>query len=202
MRTLIIMGLAIGVAACGSGSAPANSESNAATPAPAASPTPPPAVTPTPVAQGQRPIVAIDGEGVRLVAPDSGRTRPIPFGTSRVDTLAALATRGTPATGTNSECGAGPLAWARYADGLTLNFQDDRFAGWSVDRSAGGRVTTMAGIGPGSTRTALESAYAITLPDSTLGTEFAAGDLGGLLDGPGPNARITDLWAGVTCQFR
>lgn len=200
MRATMTAGILLGLTGCGPNATPAaRTDSVAVQPSPAASPAPP---TPTPIATAPSIVVAIDGEGLRLVDPDTGRTRPVAFGTPRSQTLNALAARGTAETGTNTECGAGPLAWVRYRDGLTLQFQDDRFAGWSVDRAAKGKVTTMAGIGPGSTRAALEGAYAITLPDSTLGIEFAAGDMGGLLDGPGKDAKVTDMWAGVTCMFR
>lgn len=37
---------------------------------------------------------------------------------------------------------------------------------------------------------------------STLGTEFTAGGLAGLLDGTGARARITHLWAGASCAMR
>ncbi len=166
-----------------------------------------PAPAPGPAPQARQtqavaaPAVAVDGEGLRLIDRSNGRTRPIPFGTDRATMLAALAFLGTPDTGTNAECGAGPLDWATFRDGLTLQFQATRFVGWSA-RRGGGAVTTMAGIGPGSTRAALESAYAITLPESTLGVEFAAGELGGVLDGPGRAARIAEMWAGTTCLFR
>lgn len=200
MRAVMTATMMLGLTGCGPNATPAaRNDSVAVQPSPGASPAPP---TPTPTASASSMVVAIDGEGLRLVDPDSGRTRPIAFGTPRSQTLAALAARGTPETGTNTECGTGRLAWARFSDGLTLQFQDDRFAGWSVDRAAKGKVTTMAGIGPGSTRAALEGAYAIEMPDSTLGIEFAAGDMGGLLDGPGKDAKVTDMWAGVTCMFR
>src|SRR3546814_13009983 len=61
---------------------------------------------------------------------------------------------------------------------------------------------TMAGITRGSTRSDLESAYAAEVGETTLGTEFTAGGLSGLLDGNGPTAYITTLWAGTTCAFR
>ncbi|WP_294296800.1 hypothetical protein [uncultured Sphingomonas sp.] len=200
MRATLTAGLLFGLAGCGPNAIPATrNDSAAVAPSPSASPVTP---TPRPTATASSIVVAIEGEGLRLIDPDSGRTRPIAFGTPRRQTLSALAARGQPETGTNTECGAGPLAWARFSDGLTVQFQDDRFAGWSVDRAAEGKVTTMAGIGPGSTRAALEGAYAITLPDSTLGIEFAAGGMGGLLDGPGKDAEVTDMWAGVTCMFR
>lgn len=205
MRTPIVIMVAAGLAGCGS--APVERKTTPATPNAAtasASPAPIATASPNPNAPpaAQAPALAIDGEGLRLVDPASGRARPIAFGTPRSDVLSALARRGPPQTGTNAECGAGPLAYARFGDGLTLQFQDDRFAGWSVDRAGTGRISTMSGIGPGSTRADLEGAYAVRFPDSTLGTEFAAGDMGGLLDGPARTARITDLWAGVTCLFR
>jgi hypothetical protein len=60
----------------------------------------------------------------------------------------------------------------------------------------------MSGVRVGSTRAELEAAYAAEVAESTLGTEFNAGGLGGLLSGPGKDARITDLWAGINCFFR
>lgn len=201
MRIPIVIMVAAGVAACGPTPVDRTktaSPTNAA--AESGKPTPTPMPTATPAAQA--PALAIDGDGLRLVDPVSGRARPIAFGTPRSDVLSALARRGSPQTGTNAECGAGPLAYARFGDGLTLQFQDDRFVGWSVDRAGTGKIATMSGIGPGSTRAELKGAYAVSFPESTLGTEFAAGDMGGLLDGLGKTARVTALWAGVTCLFR
>lgn len=168
-----------------------------ATPAPAAT-APSPATTPATPALA----LAVDADGLRLFDRTSGAARPIPFGTARAHTLAALASRGAPETGINRECGAGPLAFARWPDGLQLWFQDDAFAGWALDDSGIGTITTAAGIGPGSTRAELDDAYAATVEQSTLGTEFAAGELFGLLDGAGQGAKITNMWAGVSCNFR
>lgn len=153
------------------------------------------------------PVMAIEGEGLRLFNRDTGAARPIPFGTARDQVMAALAFRGQPDIGTLEECGAGPLDRASWPDGLTLYFQDAKFAGWALDRRGndGGNqspITTAAGIAPGSARSKLEAAYAAKIFESTLGTEFAAGDLFGLLDGRGATARITDLWAGASCNMR
>jgi hypothetical protein len=64
-------------------------------------------------------------------------------------------------------------------------------------------LTTMDGIGVGSTRAQLLAARpATTVEDSTLGTEFAVADMGGLFEDAAPDAKITHLWAGVTCAFR
>lgn len=121
--------------------------------------------------------------------------------------MAALAFRGPPGTGTNGECGAGPLDYASWPDGLTLYFQRGKFAGWAADARGndGGNVpaiATAANIGPGSTRVELEDAYAARVFDSNLGTEFAAGGLFGVLDGARPASRITAMWAGASCNMR
>src|SRR5690606_36154009 len=44
-----------------------------------------------PSTQPSAPLLAIDGEGLRLVDPASGRTTPLPFGTSEERVLDALA---------------------------------------------------------------------------------------------------------------
>jgi hypothetical protein len=37
---------------------------------------------------------------------------------------------------------------------------------------------------------------------TSLGTEFTAGEMSGLLTGDTPEAKITGLWAGTNCAFR
>ena len=149
------------------------------------------------------PDIAVEAEGLRLVDEASGAARPLPFGMPQEQLLALLeGFRGPADAGTNPECGAGPVDYAVWADGLTLNFQESRFAGWALDERAAGSHATMSGIGPGSTRRELEAAHEVAVEQTSLGTEFTAGGIGGVLDGPGPDARITAMWAGVTCVFR
>lgn len=168
-------------------------------PAPAqAQATATPAPSPTPA----QPALAIEGDGLRLIDPQTGSARPLAFGMDWRSALAALASRGPPRTGHMEECGAGPLDYAKWDDGFTLYAQDGAFMGWFADTQAAGRLSTASGIGPGSTRAELDSAYAAEVFESTLGTEFLAGDLGGLLDGTGKQATITALWAGLGCSFR
>lgn len=62
-----------------------------------------------------------------------------------------------------------------------------------------GALTTMSGVGPGTTRASLDEAYSTKVRQTTLGSEFTAGELAGLLDGPGRKATITNMWAGLTC---
>lgn len=195
-RLVLLAAFAL-LAACES--EPAPTEANAAAPANLAAP---PADAPAPTSAAQ-PVLAIEGDGLRLFNPVNGAARPIAFGTPRQATLDALTFRGAPSeTGTLEECGAGGLDLASWSDGLTLYFQDEKFVGWAVRGEAKGKLTTASGIGPGSTRAELESAYAAKIFESTLGTEFTAGDVFGILDGKGAGARITNLWAGASCNMR
>ena len=178
---------------------PAQQAGATAPPAPAA---PVAAPAPTAPAEAATPALALDGEGLRLFDRATGSARPIAFGTTQQATLAALAFRGPPGSGTQSECGAGALDYAAWPDGLKLYFQRGKFVGWAADGRGKGALATAAGVGPGSSRSALTDAYAATFTKTTLGTEFAAGGIYGLLDGPGPAATISDLWAGASCNFR
>jgi hypothetical protein len=157
-----------------------------------------PSATPAPAAT---PGLAVDGEGLRLFDPETGSARPIPFGTPWPQAVAALAFLGKPLAGRNEECEAGPLDYARWDGSLTLYGQDGKFAGWFADGSSG-TIATAAGVGPGTTRQDLEAAYAVEVFDSTLGTEFTAGELHGLLDSPHLDSPVTAFWAGTSCNFR
>ena len=167
-------------------------------------PSPPPAdATPQAApAWTARLRLALTGEGLTAIVTGSGETQLLSFGRPKGQTLVTM-TRVEPTPGQetlNSECGAGPLAFVAWPGGLTLLFQEDRFAGWTVDKPG---LITLDGIGVGSTRAALLAARpTTTVEESTLGTEFAVAEMGGLFDGKGPDAKITTLWAGVTCMFR
>ena len=106
-------------------------------------------------------MISIDSEGLRLVDPNSGATRPLPFATPEADVLAVVSRRGAPASSdVNAECGAGPTKIVQWPDGLSLLFQNDAFVGWSLDGRSAPKLTTMSGVGAGSTRAELEGAYA------------------------------------------
>lgn len=148
------------------------------------------------------PALAVEGEGLRLFNAANGAARPLPFGTPRATLLAALAFRRSPDTGRQEECGPGPLDFAVWPDGLKLYFQAGKMTGWALDRRARESVSTASGIGPGSTRAALEAAQTISVEQSSLGTEFTSGGISGVLDGTGRTAKITDMWAGASCVMR
>jgi hypothetical protein len=151
-----------------------------------------------------KPSMAVEGEGLRLFNPVTGSASPIAFGRPQADVLAALERMLGPAVrGDNPECGAGPIHYANWPDGLGVVFQDSRFAGWSLGREAAGRHSTAAGIAPGSTRAEMESAYAdVEVMQTSLGDEFSAGGFFGVLDGPNAGSRVTVMWAGVACIAR
>lgn len=183
---------------------PPGSLSVPATPAP---PPPPPAPAPAapPEAAADAPRLAVEGEGLRWFLPPNGSARPIPFGRPEAEVLASIErVRGEAGKGINQDCGAGPVRYANWADGLSLVFQGGRFAGWGLDGRATGAIATADGIGPGATRAQLEAAYGIpvVVRQTSLGTEWRAGAVSGLLDGPGRQAKVTDMWAGVNCVAR
>lgn len=149
------------------------------------------------------PRLAVDGEGLRWFLQPSGSARPISFGRPRGEVLTSLeVVRGPARKGTNQDCGAGAVEYASWPDGLSLVFQDGRFVGWGLDSQAADAITTAAGIGPGSTRDELEAVYSATITQTSLGTEFSAGDMHGVLQGTSAGAKITDMWAGVSCVAR
>ncbi len=150
------------------------------------------------------PLLVLAPDGLSLMDPSSGSSRLLPFGTpAEVLTPALARVQGRPSEqGTNAECGAGPLAFLRWENGLTLWLADGRFAGWAVAEDGDRRLTTASGLGIGSTRAELDAALAAEVAESSLGTEFSAGALGGLLGGDSQAAQVEALWAGTTCHFR
>jgi hypothetical protein len=174
---------ALTLAACGD--ATQEPASAPATPPPAAET---PAATPSPAPAGAR-AVALDPEGLRLVDRQSGSAEQV------VASVSAAQGYAPSERGTNSECGAGALDYATWSDGLTLWFQTGTFAGWAVNEAG---PTLMSGISVGSSRADLEGAHVIQVEESTLGTEFASAGFYGILEA----GRVSNLWAGVSCNFR
>jgi hypothetical protein len=155
------------------------------------------------VAQVAVPAIQLAPDGLAL-RQDGGDARPLRFGMARDSVTQAVGGAiGAPIEqGDNQECGAGPLSFASFRGGLGLYFQDGKFAGWDIDGGDGGGFVTAGGIGIGSTRKQLEAAQKIRVEDSTLGIEFAAGGLSGLLSMRDPSGEITNMWAGATCIAR
>lgn len=147
------------------------------------------------------PLINLAPEGLSFVDSASGKARMIAFGAARetIET-ATIAAAGKPSErGTSKECGAGAMDFTTYADGLQLTFKEGKFIGWTINHKPSMTFATASGIGVGSTRAELDTAYDASVEDGSLGITFAAGDLSGVLDGQGPKAVITDIWAGTVC---
>ena len=149
--------------------------------------------------------IALSGEGVLVVDQQSGTTRTIPFETDVETSQTAISTSlGQPTERTeNSECGAGPMSFVTWSNGFTINVMQDRFVGWTVDEKTE-NLTTVSGVGVGSTLADLEANYDIAVIENSLGIEFfdVSNSLFGLLDANGPDGIITHLWSGMACNFR
>ena len=153
--------------------------------------------------------ISLDGEGLRFIDKNNGKTSLLAFGVSRAQAEEALArVAGTlDDRSTNEECGAGTMEFTRY-DAMTLNFQDGKFVGWFLGNEPGADLySTMSGIAIGTTRAkAAESVKLVAIEDSTLGEEFTLGagenSVGGMFAAPGDAAKIDALFAGMNCFFR
>lgn len=146
-------------------------------------------------------LVALDGEGLRIFNSNTGASRLIAFGgdaKQSMDSLGRVLGEPPPVSVENEEC---RIDLARWSDGLTVWSSQSRFTGWSITPGSS-TISTASGVKIGSTRVELESAYNAQIRESSLGTEFVAGGLAGLLDSARPDAKISHLWAGETCIAR
>lgn len=156
--------------------------------------------------------LALSSNSLKIIDQSSGSTNTISFETPVDKTIETIekVLKSKPAININSECGAGPLKMATWENGLTLLFKKNKeswlFVGWAANepKIQEMKLTTMAGIGVGSTRKEMESAYSIKVSKTSLGSEFStqSDDLFGIFDGPDENAKITNLWSGISCNFR
>lgn len=187
--------LLLGLAACNSEPARNESAANSAVPANASANASAPAAAPAPAAAA----VVLEGAGLRL--PGASPPRTLAFDMPEAQTIDALTKAlGRPPTeqGENEECGGGAMKFAEWKGELTAWFLDGRFAGW--DNKGG--LKTLEGIGIGSSRSEVATLPGFEFEESTLGAEFRAGGLSGVLDSKAPDAKVTHIWGGATCVFR
>ncbi len=159
-------------------------------------------------------MLALTSNALQVVDSTTGSTREITFGIPEgqmVEILTGILGDAPNSIQINQECGAGPLKMATWNNGLTVIFQDAKqkgewiFSGWFVTMTSdmSQKITTMAGIGIGSTRQEMEDAYVIEVFESTLGQEFSTtSGLYGIFDGASKNAKIINMWSGLSCNFR
>lgn len=148
---------------------------------------------------------ALAGDGVMLVDATSGSTRAVPFGTADSAAVQAVAVAfGEPEERTfNEDCGMGRMEFVIFdGEGLLLAVQGGKFVGWTVRPPEGTALRTMSGIGVGSTRAELEDVYTANIAPSTLGIEFMAGGLQGVLENNERKGKIVAFWAGASCVAR
>jgi hypothetical protein len=131
--------------------------------------------------------------------------RTLAFGMPREEAVGAVASILGPATGegSNEECGAGPMQFTSFGT-LSLNFQQGAFVGWSLrgpPRTPA--LRSAAGLGIGTPRDQImgEGQGPLQVSETSLGTQFDAAGILGLLSGPEPDATVTSIWAGTNCIF-
>ena len=158
--------------------------------------------------------LALTSNALQIVNGRTGSTSEIAFGKpldELIDITNKILQDKVSGIGVNNECGAGPLKMAVWNSGLTLIFKEQKsdglwqFVGWYLGNPVNNTkpLQTMAGIGIGSTREEMETAYVINVIKSSLGYEFSTtSGLYGIFDGPAKKAKITDIWSGTTCVFR
>lgn len=158
--------------------------------------------------------LVLSSNALQLVNQQTGSSTEINFGIALDQMLAMLnkvLQNKVSSIQVNSECGAGPLKMASWSNGLTVVFQQKKansewqFAGWFMNAPSTGfkTLTTMAGIGIGSTRAEMESAYSIKVSKTSLGHEFStSAGLFGIFNGPGKDSKIINMWSGTSCNFR
>ena len=161
----------------------------------------------------------LTSNALQVVNKNTGSTSEIPFGKpldQMIEVVNNVLQSKPKSMGVNSECGAGPLNMATWNNGLTIVFVKKEsksktaetewyFAGWFLSGNSANipKIATMAGISIGSTRAEMESAYVIKVSKTSLGHEFSTSSgLFGIFDGPDKQAKITNLWSGVSCNFR
>lgn len=189
--------LCLSVLGTGCSNTSKNDESASAAIASSAVPPPDSASQPAAKATSQ---LTIEGFGLTILPRGTGPAKTVRFGESQAPTIAAISqVLGKPAQeGTNADCPSGPVQFATWSKGLSANFEGGKFVGWAgaVDQK------TARGIGFGSSKADLAAAYHPTFEQTSLGYEFTADGITGVLESDAADAAITDLWAGMSCVAR
>ena len=103
-------------------------------------------------------------------------------------------------TGSMCEDGSGRVFDTVLYDGLSVYFLSSTLSGWRVSKT---QFTTLDGAGPGSTLTQLRAAFGeVKVTDSSLGVEWSAGTLGGVLSGKSDDSIVGEMFAGDLCIIR
>jgi len=150
------------------------------------------ACTPLPL-----PTSAPDGNGV---TPDAAGLQPggtdlrIDFGRAQegvIETVSRLVGSQPADVTLIEECGAGPVTAAYWRNGLTANFLNGDFVGWTVTETG---LPVAGGLSVGM------SPPPVPMTETTLGQEFEQNGVWALIGEDSTD--ITVLWSGITCFFR
>ncbi len=151
--------------------------------------------------------LALSSDGLVVVEVASGSTTMLPFGTTQdiaINGVTNLIGPPTEVNPGNPECGNGQDVVAIWTDSIMLEFAESTFIAWSL--RPGSTLTDLSGVGLGMSRPDLEGRWAISVDESTLGTEFTTAidgaGYGGLLTADTDSGVIDGLWAGPICAFR
>jgi hypothetical protein len=151
----------------------------------------------------EQPVVSLSTDGLTVVSV-AGITKALDFGTDEPTVKTALESALDKPKSTEiaqpCEDGSGRTFDSVRYDGLAVSFLDGKLAGWSSSANA---FTTVDGIGVGSTLADLKESFGdVTVMDSSLGVEFSAGTVGGVIDGKADSAKVTDIFNGQVCIIR
>ncbi|WP_331126485.1 hypothetical protein [Longimicrobium sp.] len=196
----VLLAAALLLAACGSEEPSADAARGAAPDSAPVAAAAAPATVDTAQPAGANPKIVLAPDGLQV----TGGAAPglIAFGGPQARVLAeAGAVLGAPRNGgMQEECPAGPLYQTTFG-AVQLVFQDSAFVGWATQPDS--PLRTAEGIGPGSTLSQVRAAYpAATVDQTSLGTEFAAGDLYGVFSDSTTSSELEIMFAGINCIFR
>ena len=150
------------------------------------------------------PVALLLEDGLGLVDPLTGSVaRAVLGGTVDAPLAVGLAAFGTPPELDPTACELDERDSWVWPQGLVVYARDGLFLGWTVrPGSPAAELTTATGIGIGATGTALQAAHDVVVESTSLGEEFAIGQLSGVLDAAGETGRVVALWGGDGCVVR
>ncbi len=140
----------------------------------------------------------LQATGIIIPAQNGIEELAAPFGSARAATEATMGNvlGAVLEQGVDADCGAGPMQYTTY-DGITLNFQDDTFVGYSASAPYVPRLTRAE---------MLADPEVALVEDSTLGDEFTIGSgeaiISGVFNTANDQDLVSSLWAGAVCVYR
>lgn len=153
-------------------------------------------------------LLILEPDGVGLLQGTS--VRHLTFGAPMGTVSTALSATLDPLSrSSQAACGQGARIQLS-GQGFSALFDGAQFVGWVDTGRTKKKLTTMNGVGVGTTLATLQSrSPSVEVTEGSLGPEWTmpAGEsdlpsLGGLLDGTAPTSEITAIYAGETCFFR